>query len=94
MISTEASWFVPDWPAPARVRSLTTTRRHGLSQGGYANFNLGDHVGDDPAAVIANRARLSRHLGSEPLWLRQVHGTRVVDAAAARRAVTWPTTSS
>jgi hypothetical protein len=44
----------PDWPAPARVRALVTTR-------GEAEPTL-------PAP---------------PAWLRQVHGTRVVDAAAA-----------
>jgi hypothetical protein len=72
--------IVPEWPAPANVRALTTTRRRGRSRGPYADFNLADHVGDDPAAVAANRARLRLHLPAEPLWLRQVHGTRCVVA--------------
>jgi hypothetical protein len=38
-------------------------------------------VGDDPAAVERNRALLRARLPAEPAWLRQVHGTRVVDAA-------------
>ncbi len=74
-------WIVPDWPAPLNVRSLVTTRHGGVSQGPYSSLNLGSHVGDDPAAVLANRARLGEHLTGAPLWLEQVHGTRVVDAA-------------
>lgn len=80
--------IVPDWPAPARVRCVSTTRLRGqlpgMSRGVYARFNLGDHVGDDPAAVAANRAWLAEKIGGEPCWLQQVHGRRVVDAAALR----------
>jgi YfiH family protein len=69
-------WIEPDWPAPARVRAVCTTRAGGVSGGPYASFNLADHVGDDPACVARNRARLRDRLGlpQEPLWLRQVHG--------------------
>jgi YfiH family protein len=73
----------PDWPAPANVHALVTTRSGGISAAPYASFNLGDHVGDDPAAVAENRRRLRSLLPSEPVWLRQVHGTRCVDAALA-----------
>jgi YfiH family protein len=69
--------IVPDWPAPRRVRALFTTRAGGVSQGPYASLNLGDHVGDAPARVAENRARLSAHLPAEPRWLEQVHGTVV-----------------
>jgi hypothetical protein len=72
----------PDWPAPAAVRACTTTRRGGVSEGPYADFNLASHVGDNAGHVIANRAKLRARLGLtvEPVWLTQVHGTRVVDA--------------
>ena len=76
------SWICPDWPAPARVRALSTTRVGGVSAAPYDSLNLGTHVGDDPAAVEANRARLRSLLPGEPGWLNQVHGTAVVDAAA------------
>ena len=79
-ISTDPSWLIPDWPAPSGVRSLATTRLGGVSRGVFGAFNLGDHVGDDPAAVTANRARVAARVGSEPVWMRQVHGTRVIDA--------------
>ncbi|MDR2613750.1 MAG: laccase domain-containing protein, partial [Candidatus Accumulibacter sp.] len=74
-------WIVPDWPAPARVGSLVTTRRGGVSVSAFASLNLGEHVGDEPAAVAANRERVRRWIGARPVWLRQVHGTRVIDAA-------------
>ena len=73
-------WIVPDWPAPVQVRAVCTTRERGGSQGMYASFNLAGHVGDDPAAVVANRRRLADRvaLPSEPLWLSQVHGCQVI----------------
>ena len=76
-------WIVPDWPAPASVRALVTTRTGGVSAGAYASLNLATHVGDDPAAVAENRRRLRAHLPAEPLWLSQVHGTNVARAEDA-----------
>lgn len=70
-----------DWPAPAAVRTLLTTRQGGVSQPPYDSFNLGTHVGDQPEAVAANREQLRLLLPDEPAWLNQVHGTNVVDAA-------------
>lgn len=73
-------WVIPDWPAPATVRAMQTTRRGGCSAAPWDSLNLGDHVGDDPACVLANRARLRSRLPGEPAWLKQVHGTQVVEA--------------
>ena len=71
-----------DWPAPPRVRAATTSRLGGVSVAPYDSLNLGDHVGDHPAAVAANRELLLEALAlpGEPLWLRQVHGRQVVHA--------------
>jgi YfiH family protein len=80
---TENTWFIPDWPMPANVRSLQTTRRGGVSRAPYDSLNLGDHVGDNPLAVAQNRQRLNRLMPSEPVWLEQVHGTQVVNADLA-----------
>jgi YfiH family protein len=75
------TWIQPDWPAPARVKALTTTRTGGVSKAPYDTLNLGTHVGDDPSRVADNRGILRQALPGEPRWLNQVHGTTVVDAA-------------
>ena len=62
------------------VRRVVTSRSGGVSTGPYASFNLGDRVGDDPAAVAANRRRLADAAGLAPdhvLWLEQIHGATV-----------------
>lgn len=78
-------WLAADWPAPSNVRAGTTLREGGVSQGAFASFNLGAHVGDAPAAVAENRRRLVTELGlpREPQWLNQVHGVAVLEAPAA-----------
>ena len=83
-------WIVPDWPAPARVRCLLTTRQGGVSQGAYASLNLGDHVGDDVQAVAENREILGARLPALPKWLQQVHGTTVFDASVLNEALPAP----
>ncbi|WP_179968278.1 peptidoglycan editing factor PgeF [Mycobacterium conspicuum] len=63
-----------------RIRRVTTTRAGGISAPPFDTFNLGDHVGDDPAAVAANRARLGAAIGlgaERVVWMNQVHGDRV-----------------
>ena len=63
-----------------RIRRVTTTRAGGVSAPPFDTFNLGDHVGDDPAAVAANRARLAAAIGlgaDRVVWMNQVHGDRV-----------------
>jgi YfiH family protein len=78
-----ADWIIPQWPAADNVRALITTRNGGASTGVYANFNVGAGSGDDAEAVKQNRARLRSLLPAEPVWLRQVHGTKVVEADKA-----------
>ena len=75
------------WSAPAHVKALTTLRTGGVSTGAFNSLNLAAHVGDDRASVKENRARLADQLGlpSEPIWLRQVHGRRVVQAEPHQR---------
>lgn len=70
----------PDWPAPAPVRAVCSTRAGGVSVGAYAGLNLGRSSGDDPAAVAENRQRLVAAAGAPgaPHWISQVHGRRVV----------------
>jgi YfiH family protein len=90
------SWLTPDWPAPANVHACVTTRGGGVSQAPFDSFNLGDHVGDEPAAVAENRRRLTGELGCRPAWLSQVHGIEVVEADPARVAeadASWSATA-
>ena len=82
-----AQWIQPDWPAPANVRALITTRAGGVSRGLYGvpphdrdGMNIGLGSGDNLADVAANRARLRTSLPADPRWLHQVHGAVVVDA--------------
>ncbi|MCQ4125804.1 peptidoglycan editing factor PgeF [Rhodococcus erythropolis] len=63
-----------------RVRRVVTSRAGGVSASPYESFNLGDHVGDAPAAVEANRRRLAREIGVEPdhlVWMEQIHSRNV-----------------
>lgn len=77
-----ANWIVPDWPAPARVHALMTTRQGGVSVAPFDSFNPAMHVGDAPLAVAENRRRLRTLLPAEPLWLNQVHGIAVARQGA------------
>ncbi|WP_232540374.1 peptidoglycan editing factor PgeF [Azohydromonas aeria] len=71
--------MIPDWPAPPGVGALMSTRAGGVSAAPWDSLNLGTAVGDDPAAVAGNRARFAAATGGAmPLWLRQVHGSRVL----------------
>lgn len=81
-MATEPVFLRPDAPLAPGVEVVSSLRVGGVSKGAWASLNLGDHVGDDPAAVRRNRDRLREALGlpSEPQWLRQVHGTGVVEA--------------
>ncbi|GAA0790269.1 peptidoglycan editing factor PgeF [Marinobacterium sediminicola] len=73
--------ILPEQPLAPGVQALTTTRDGGVSGAPWDSLNLGDHVGDDPAAVAENRQRLQTALGvSQPQWLTQVHGVQVVEA--------------
>ena len=51
-----------------------------MSRPPYDSFNLGDHVGDEPGDVAANRSRVARELAvpeDRLVWMSQVHGTGV-----------------
>lgn len=76
----------------APVVELAFTRRPGLeSQGAspgatsrFGGFNLGGHVGDDPRVVERNREALAGTIGvarERLLFMRQVHGSTIVDVA-------------
>ena len=73
----DGSVVVPMWPAPAGVRALCSTRLGGVSAAPWYSLNLGDHVGDAPAAVARNRSLWTARLQARPVFLQQVHGIGV-----------------
>ena len=77
---TEPVFIRPDWPVPGNVRAAFTTRIGGASGAPYETLNLGFDSGDEPTAVAENHRRLhaAMDLPSEPAWLRQGHGNRVM----------------
>src|SRR5690606_30842657 len=64
------------------VRYGCTTRYGGVSTGPWGSMNLGLRSGDDEQAVRENRRLLAAILPGEPFWLRQVHGTCVVEVGS------------
>lgn len=74
-------FLTPNWPAPSRVKAVMTTRQSGHSLPPYGSLNMATHVGDNLDTVLVNRALVSHslHLPSEPCWINQVHGVRVLD---------------
>ena len=82
MQALRESLILPDWPAPARVRAASTTRREGVSEPPCDSLNLGHGARDDREAVTENRRRLRGVLAlpAEPAWIRQVHGDTVASA--------------
>lgn len=79
---SESDLIFPDWPAPANVKAIQTTRSGGISLAPYDSLNLGSHVEDNPMHVVRNRQLLNQYVPTEPVWLNQVHGVTVVDAGA------------
>ena len=80
----ESSYLPVKWPDQCsgkldNVFATTTLVYGGVSKGDYQQYNLATHVGDDPVAVSANRAKLVEDLAlpSEPVWLDQVHSNKV-----------------
>ncbi len=82
LASWPADWLRPQWPAPPHVRAVFTSRAGGVSQPPFDQFNLGDHVRDNLAAVAENRTRLAQALNARPVFLQQVHGTTVIEVHA------------
>lgn len=89
-MDSRAGWLDAEG-LPAEVEGAMSTRAGGVSAGPFAGLNLGDRVGDDAQAVAQNRRRFAQAIGAQPVFLEQVHGTRVVrlDHASADAAAPW-----
>ena len=75
--------LIPNWPVTPQIGAFCTTRVGGVSKAPFDSLNLGRYVNDEGAAVSENRARVRALLPAEPIWMKQVHGTRVWDADLA-----------
>jgi YfiH family protein len=74
------SWIPAIWDAPPGIKAGITTRKGGCSIAPYDGFNLALHVGDKESDVKQNRKYLKDNLSliHEPIWLNQVHKSRVI----------------
>ncbi len=83
----------PRGQSPARSdqwhRVVFTGRSGGVSTGAFASLNLGDHVGDDPGAVTANRATLAAFAGLPTDRLAVMKAAHGRDSAVADRPGTY-----
>jgi YfiH family protein len=71
--------------APGGAHFAFTDRWGGVSAAPYESLNLGGAVGDDRAAVRANRDLAAKALGLDPgrvVWMNQVHGDDVAVVGA------------
>ena len=60
------------------AKYLFSSRFGGNSTGDYADFNLGDHVGDSSVHVESNRKFLREYLALDDLvFMKQSHGTEI-----------------
>ena len=80
----------PDWPAPAGITALMSSRAGGISLAPFDSLNLrpaalsapGDALADRPDAITENQRRFAQALGAAPVWLDQVHGAVVLRLSA------------
>ena len=81
-------WYtLPQWEEKG-ARIIMTCRPGGESKAPYNGLDLGLHVGDDPAAVVANRRRLLNAIGGSEadfVSVKQVHGKNVLFADSSYR---------
>jgi YfiH family protein len=79
-MTADEHWIRADWPAASGIVAGTTLRFGGVSKGSYSTLNLGAYTDDEAHAVSENRRRFRSlcELPSEPRWLKQVHGSKVI----------------
>lgn len=81
LVSDGLPFFQAEWPAPANVKTLVSTRNGGVSQAPYSSLNVGGHVGDRPENVARNREIVQAAVPVPPAYLNQTHSSIVLPAA-------------
>ena len=84
------SLILPSWKAPQSINAFTTTRIGGLSSIPFNELNLGTNAGDDLRIVHQNRMLLRSFLPTEPIWLKQIHGSHVSTPASRESSLQSP----
>ncbi len=82
------TYFIqPEWPAPTHIKAFSSLRHVGNSLAPYDSFNVALNVEDQHEAVQNNRRQLRQllELPAEPIWLKQTHSTRVLEALPCNR---------
>lgn len=72
--------MIKEYNIAAGVRAFSTTRKGGVGQGNYGEFNINEYCGDEPENVAKNKALLAEKLGVEESHIimpHQVHGVEV-----------------
>ena len=87
-LERDAGGAVPLWRFPGisipGLSLAVTSREGGVSTGAFGSFNLGTHVGDNPAAVAMNALMLASVFGGDGVtFVNQVHGAEVVESSTA-----------
>ena len=66
------------------VRAFFTDRIGGVSAEPFDQFNLAEHVGDEPSAVETNRAVVAERAGGSVVFMRPQHGAKVAVVEGSR----------
>ena len=72
--------MIKEYHVAASVMAFSTTRKGGVSQGNYGEFNINEYCGDEPENVAENRNRLAHQLGiaiDHIIMPHQVHEVEV-----------------
>lgn len=82
-------WIKPEWSVPKNIHAAVTLRTGGFSRHPFSSLNLASHSNDKPIRVQKNRKLISQvlNLPAEPVWLEQVHGSRVIKAKQTQQPI-------
>ncbi len=58
--------MIKEYSIASGVKAFSTTRKGGVSQGNYSEFNINEYCGDNAEHVAENRRHLAAELGVEP----------------------------
>ena len=72
--------MIKEYTVADGVLAFSTTRKGGVSEGNYGEFNINEYCGDKPDHIAANRKLLADQIGiseSHIVMAHQVHGVEV-----------------